>query len=263
MDPVVFYYNHRKGRVKTEVMKILIADSLEEFCSALSDILGGKHQVCTTSEGPEALRLLHSFRPDILVLDLMLPGLDGITLLQRAHAQNIHPSVLATTRYSSNYIVHACSQLSVDYMMMKPCDIDATVARICDLAQQIPSSAAPRPEARTLISNILLQLGIATKLRGYTYLREAILQMRQDPGQSITKEIYPAAAAVSPGATAIQAERSIRTAIHGAWRTRDDAVWQLYFPPDDSGSVPRPTNAAFICRLADYLNLHAQQPPLE
>ena len=194
---------------------------------------------------------------------MMLPGLDGITLLQRAHAQNIRPAVLAITRYSSDYIVHACSQLSVDYMMMKPCDIDATVARICDLARQASGPAAPRPDARTLVSNILLQLGIATKLRGYTYLREAILQMRKDPGQSITKEIYPAAAAASPGATAIQAERSIRTAIHGAWHKRDDAVWQLYFPPDDSGLVPRPTNATFICRLADYLNLHAAQGPLE
>lgn len=243
-------------------MKILIADSLDEFCSALSDILGESHQVRTVTEGPEALRLLHNFRPDVLVLDMMLPGLDGITLLQRAHAQNIHPSVLAITRYSSDYIVHACTQLSVDYMMMKPCDIDATVARICDLAQQSSTPAVPQPEARELISNILLQLGIATKLRGYSYLREAILLMRRDPGQSLTKEIYPAVATLC-SASSIQVERSIRSAIHGAWQKQDEAIWQHYFPSDDNEHVSRPTNASFICRLADYLNLHSAQTRLE
>ena len=240
-------------------MKILIADSVEEFCFALSDILGKKHQVHAAFDGPEALHLLQDFRPDVLVLDMMLPGLDGITLLQRAHAQDIRPAILAITRYSSDYVINACSQLSVDYIMMKPCDLDAAIARINDLTRCSDGPAAPLPDARTLISNILLQLGVATKLRGYAYLREAILQMRKDPSQSITKEIYPVAAAVSPGATSIQVERSIRTAILSAWRKRDDGVWQLYFPADDSGKVPHPTNAAFITRLADYLNLHAAQ----
>jgi two-component system response regulator (stage 0 sporulation protein A) len=244
-------------------MKILIADSSEEFCSALSDILEKTHQVHTVSEGFDALHLLQSFRPDVLVLDMMLPGLDGITLLQRAHAQNIHPAILAIVCYSSDYVVNACSRLSVDYIMMKPCDIDAAVARINDLAQSSAVPAAPLPDARTLISNILLQLGIGSKLRGYAYLREAILQMRKDPSQAITKEIYPAAISITPGATTVQAERSIRTAILSAWRKRDDAAWQLYFPTDDSGKVPRPTNAAFICRLADYLNLHADKLPPE
>ena len=243
-------------------MKILIADSLEEFCSALSDMLGKNHQVRTVTDGPEALRLLHSFRPDVLVLDMMLPGLDGITLLQRAHTQNIHPRVLAITCYSSDYIVHACSQLSVDYMMMKPCDTDAAVARICDLARQASTLSTPQPEAREVISNILLHLGISTKLHGYAYLREAILLMRKDPGQSLTKEIYPAVASLC-GAEPIQVERSIRSAIHGTWPKRDDAVWRIYFPSDDSEQVPRPTNATFICRLADYLNLHASQIPPE
>lgn len=244
-------------------MKILIADSAEEFCSALSDILGKSHQVRTASEGPAALQLLESFRPDVLVLDMMLPGLDGITLLQRAHARDIHPAVLAIVCYSSDYVINACSRMSVDYIMMKPCDIDAAVARINDLPQRTAGLAAPLPDARELISNILLQLGIAAKLRGYAYARESILQMRKDPSQSITKEIYPVAAAISPGATTIQVERSIRTAVLNAWQKRDDAVWQLYFPPDDSGTVPHPTNGAFICRLADYLNLHAAQLPPE
>ena len=235
-----------------EKRKILIADTAEDFRGALEDALCGTYHVRTTADGVQTMLQLRSFLPDILVLDLMLPGLDGITLLQKAAESGISPMVLATTRYVSDYMLDAAGQLGIGYIMVKPCDIGAAISRIADLSERLkPATFAP-PDPRTLVSNTLLRLGISTKLRGYGYLRECILLMARDPRQSVTKELYPAAAA-RLGATAVQIERSIRSAVNTAWSRQDRNVWQLYFPADHTGLIPRPTNARFISRLADML----------
>lgn len=234
-------------------LKILIADSADDFRNALADTLHGAYHVRTACDGLQALQLLRSFLPDILVLDLMLPGMDGITLLQYAAESGARPAVLATTRYISDYALDAADRLGIAYMMIKPCDVGAAAARITDISQRISVPVFSHPEPRTMVSNILLRLGIPTKLRGYSYLREAILIMAQSPGQSITKELYPAVA-LACGATATQIERSIRSAVHTAWLHSDRQVWQLYFPPGESGMIPKPTNAAFISRLADDIS---------
>ena len=242
--------------------KLLIAESAEDFRDALAQTLQGAYHISITSDGQQALQLVRSFMPDILVLDLMLPGLDGITLLQQAVDSGIQPMVLATTRYPSEYTLASLERLGVEYVMVKPCDLHAVTLRIKDLSQQIKVPAFSQPEPRALISNTLLRLGISTKLRGYSYLREAIILMSRDPNQSITKELYPAVAALCDG-TAIQIERSIRSAITTAWGRKDPHIWQLYFAADETGTISRPTNAAFISRLADILILGVEHPGLE
>ena len=240
-----------------EKRKILIADTAEDFRGALENALCGTYHVRTVAAGAQALLQLRSFLPDILVLDLMLPELDGITLLQKAAETGICPMVLATTRYISDYMLDAAGQLGIGYIMVKPCDISAVISRVADLSQRLKPSAFAAPDPRTLVSNTLLRLGISTKLRGYGYLRECILLMAQDPRQSVTKELYPAAA-VRLGATAVQIERSIRSAVNTAWSRQDRNIWQLYFPADHTGLIPRPTNARFISRLADMLILNPE-----
>ena len=241
-----------------EKRKILIADTAEDFRRALEDALCGTYHVRTTAEGLQTMLQLRSFLPDILVLDLMLPGLDGITLLQKAAESGICPMVLATTRYISDYMLDAAGQLGIGYIMVKPCDISAMISRIADLSQRLKPAAFAPPDPRTLVSNTLLRLGISTKLRGYGYLRECILLMARDPRQSVTKELYPAAAALL-GVTAVQVERSIRSAVNTAWSRQDRNVWQMYFPGDHTGLIPRPTNARFISRLADMLIVNPEK----
>ncbi len=238
-------------------LKILIADASEDFRSTLSEMLQGTYHTRTADNGMQALHLLRTFLPDILVLDLMLPELDGITLLQKAVENGIQPMTLTTSRFYSDYAVESVAQLGVSYAMVKPCSVSATIARIADLSQRLRTPAFSSPDPRALVSNTLLRLGIATKLRGYGYLREAVMLLAKDPNQSITKELYPTVAAQFHG-TAIQVERSIRSAIYTAWEHRDNQIWQLYFPANDSGSIPRPTNAAVISRLADILILGSE-----
>ncbi len=232
--------------------RLLIADTSQEFRNALADTVRGSYQVRITWDGISTLQQLHSFKPDVLILDLMMPGLDGITLLQKALCDGIHPVVLATTRYLSDYIVDRTEKMGVGYLMVKPCDIGAVAARILDMSQQIRPPLFTGTDHRALVSNLLLRLGVPAKLKGYGFLRESILTMCREPSQSITKELYPAVASVC-NATPVQIERSIRSAIGIAWAKRDENIWHLYFSADGSGQVPRPSNGAFISRLADRI----------
>lgn len=234
--------------------KLLIADSSEEFCHALVKALQGAYHIRCAYEGSKAFELVCSFLPDVLVVDLMLPGLDGISLLEKAAQRNIRPMTLSTTRYTSDYVLEAAARLNVCYVMIKPCDIQATIKHITNISHFYKTPKPSSPDPRSMISNILLHLGISTKLRGYGYIRESVLLMAKDPNQSITKELYPAVAAIC-GGTAVQIERSIRSAIHAAWAHRGMHNWQIYFVPDETGTIPRPTNASFISHLADLLIL--------
>lgn len=237
---------------------LLIADSSEEFRLALSEALQGTYCVRACGNGPEALSLLRSFSPDILVLDLGLPGLDGISLLQSAAESGICPMVLASSLFISPYIVDAVSRFGVEYLMCRPCDIRGTVERIGDLSQRLQPQLISRPTPMTHISNLLLGLGLRSNLDGYSYLREAVLLMARQPDIAITKELYPAVASQF-GVTWRNVEHSMRTAIEKAWACRDDQIWRMYFSPGPDGSIPRPANTLFISRLADSLLLRQEQ----
>lgn len=240
-----------------EMLKLLIADAGEGFRHALADQLRGTYRIRICREGRETLEMMRSFKPDLVVLDMMLPGLDGISILQEAAHCGLHPMVLATTKYANDFLVEAAARLKVGYMMVKPCDVGATAQRIQDLAEHIREPVVVQPNPRTAVSNVLLTLGISTKLRGYAYLREAILEMMDCPGQSVTKELYPAVGKIC-GATKTQVERSIRSAIGKAWENRDEALWQLYFQSTSAGRLDRPSNAVFISAIADRLHMEQE-----
>ena len=238
-----------------DALKLLIADDNEDFRQALADALQGAYYVRTCRTGREALTLLHSYRPDVLVLNLLLPEMDGISLLENAVRNGIRPMVLATTRLDTDYILESVSRLGVEYLMRRPCDIPSTVARIRDLSRRLNPSPVTAPDPMSQVSNLLLSLSIPPRLSGYAQVREAILIKARHPKYAITKEPYPAVANAC-GCDADSVERCIRTAIHAAWKHRDDRVWQLYFRPGPDGTIPRPTNGTFISRLADSLHLN-------
>lgn len=243
-------------------LKILVADSSDDFRSAIADALHDIHHVRTATNGVQALQLLQSFRPDMMVLDLMLPEIDGITVLQRATESGCKPTVLATTCYLSDYITSSIQKFGVGFLMIKPCLVSAIISRLTDLSEQLQQPLFSHQDPKAHITSTLLRLGIPTKLRGYSYLREAVIFMAQDPAQSVTKELYPNVAAQF-GASAMQVERSIRSAIQAAWEHHDPQIWQFYFCADETGLIPRPTNAHMITRLADVLLLQGQAPLTE
>jgi len=235
-----------------EQRRLLIADPSEEFRNSLADAMAGAFQVRLCGDGRQAQTLLRDFRPDILVLDLMLPGYDGISLLQWALERDFHPMVLATTRFFGDYVLETLERMNVGYVMVKPCDLSAVVRRVGDLSARIQPRPDVRPDPRNQTSGLLLSLGVPTKLRGYSYLREAILLMMADSSMSITKELYPEVAKIC-GCAPAHVERSIRSAVAAAWEHRNESVWRVYFAPDENGQILRPSNGAFISRLAESL----------
>lgn len=248
-------------------LKLLIADGNEEFRTELEHALQDRFQILTCASGAEALSLLQSFRPQILALNLMLSVIDGITLLEEAHRMGIRPRVLATTTQQNAYVLDAVVRLEVDYVMIRPCLIRAAVARILDMAS--PGIPAPEPipvsppDPRARVTALLLSLGIPTRLMGFGQLREAILLVSQNSDTTITKELYPAVAAICNGDPR-RIERTIRSAIDAGWKKRDPQIWQFYFPPKPGSVCKRPSNGAFITRLAESLLLddaNSIQPP--
>ena len=152
------------------------------------------------------------------------------------------------------------ARLGVAYVMRRPCEIPAAVARIRDLSRKLEPPVFSLPDPQTQVTNLLLRLGIPTRLKGYQQARVAILKMAEEPDMAITKELYPAVAEAC-GGDRDHVERTIRSAITAAWKKRDEQVWGQYFLPGPDGTVPKPTNGEFITRLAECLRLSRNRIP--
>lgn len=229
---------------------LLIADSSDVFTSALTSSLGGRFAITVCADGPSALEHLQQAHPDILILNLMLPYMDGLSVLQET---DFHPTViLAITMHVSAYVEQAVTALGIDYTMIAP-SVEAVVLRLNDLVRQ---NAAP-PTGTDLPGRVihhLHQLGIPTHLDGYQQLCVALPLFVQNPQQFLTKELYPAVARLCGSKDSRAVEHSIRKAIQAAWKHRDNAVWRKYFT---RGLTHCPTTKEFLCRLAELLRSDA------
>lgn len=227
--------------------KLLIADSNEDFLLAMAAAMQGRYHVLCCQDGKRALELLRREKCDMFMLDLMLPELDGITLLETAAAEGLRPVVFVATPLVNQYVLDSAQRLGIGYLVRKPCDVQAIAARIDDLSKML-HPPVPKQNDRELVSDLLLSLGLVPKYDGYDYLLEAILRLDREPGQAFTKVLYPAVGKQFC-CSGSQVERSIRNALDAAWKRRDDAIWQQYFPP----SGRRPTASAAITRLTEVL----------
>lgn len=235
-----------------EILKMLIAEGNPELRQALADALSGNFRIETCADGLQAKHFLQCFRPDFLVLDLMLTQFDSITLLQQIAAFEYRPMVVVTTRFASDYVLDALQKLPVDYVVNKPCHVVCVADRIRELADFGTVSTDAGPQPADTVRDMLMALDFSTKVDGFSYLICAIPLYARDPNQNITKELYAAVGSrfhKSGG----QVERSIRSAIHSAWERRDNRLWRSYLPSSPDGQVPRPTNGEFISRMAILL----------
>lgn len=233
-----------------EFKKVLVADAAVDFCEALAEALKNSFALRICHDGLEAETMLQTYAPDVLVMDLALPNLDGIALLERISTMHKRPRILLTTRFISPYIEHAISGFGVDLVVVKPCNVSAMVDRILDLTENGEETSLTPVRQMASTSSMLMDLDIPSKRRGFTYLEMCIGLYMENPGQPLTKVLYPMVA--KKYNTKVDAvERAIRQVIHETWSRRDDKVWRMYFRPGRDGVIPRPTNAEFISRLAE------------
>ena len=239
-----------------DMPKLLIASSSEEFSQSIAHAFKKQMQIQRCHDGHRALALLSAFRPDILLIDLTLPEIDGLTVLQAAADRQIHQKTIVVSDLRSPYIANALTRLQVSYMLMKPCDLQSVLGHISDLAACLDDTVAPavaQPVTREAIAaQALLRLGMHHKWNGFFCLQQGIPRFADDPCQAVTKELYTDLGKPY-GKNAKQIERNIRSAINKSWDKGDPAVWRQYFPAAPDGTVPRPSNKVFIAHMAQIL----------
>lgn len=236
------------------MQKILIADNCEEFSLVLAGALRANYLVEVCEDGTRALELLRSTRPDVLIVELMIPGIAGLELIQRARQESLCGAVIAVCRFFSNYMTDAIGRLSVDYAVQKPCLIQSLTDRVDDLCAALQSAGARKADEHSVVSSILLALSMATHRKGFRYSRMGVQLLAEDPTRQITKEVYPVIAKeFSTSSTAV--EKAIRSAIEDAWKSGNRDLWRQYFPPAPNGQIPKPTNTEFLSRIADAVSM--------
>lgn len=228
---------------------LLIADGTEAFRTDLANSLQDRFTVFCCQDGAAAKEFVKNHQPDIIVLDLMLSELDGISFLYRVAESGLRPRVLATTRLDTPYIVETAQRLGVDYLIKKPCAPQTVAERVQDLARFLHPKICEYTDPSLLTNELMVSLGCPPKLRGFPQLQEAIVLAAQNEDAPVTKLIYPTIANRFK-TTPVQVERAIRNVIAAAWENRDTAAWQQYFPPEQKDGRRRPSNGTFITCLA-------------
>lgn len=240
-------------------IRVLIADSDKEFTALLQDAFSKNpalELVGVAANGRQALELAEQTHPDLLLLELILPEVDGLTVIQRLAEKEI--GIVVLSAFASDTSNAACAELNVRYVMRKPIEVDVLMER---LQQSRRSLLQPAPDDGELaleikVTEVIHQIGVPAHTKGYQYLRDAIMMAVHDMEAvgAITKILYPSIAK-KYRTTSSRVERAIRHAIEVAWDRGDLETLQSYFGYTVSGIKGKPTNSEFISMIADRLRL--------
>ena len=256
-------------------LRVLIADPNREFQQMMTALLSKERDMeaaDVASDGLEALAKVKTLRPDVVLLDLVQPRLDGLGVLRRLAAQENAPPVLVLTGFVNAHVIAECSELGAAYFMPKPCDTAELIQRLrkCTETKKKPpdgqnvsgQSLNTWPGDKYMsyplesaVTDLLHEIGIPAHIKGYQYLREAILfTLREaDASAGITKVLYPEIAKrFSTTSTCV--ERAMRRAIEVAWDRGDEEVRQKLFRGTISGNKGKPTNGEFIAMIAEHVS---------
>ncbi|GFN35434.1 sporulation transcription factor Spo0A [Tepidimicrobium xylanilyticum] len=266
-----------------EKTRVLIADDNREFCEILSKFLSreGEFEVVgIAKDGLEALDKIKEERIDILILDIIMPHLDGLAVLEAIHALELNktPKIVVLSAVGQDQITQKAIELGADYYVVKPFDFNIFIKRLkqisgaSDKEPMTPKRdyvKIPKPDGsmnidmtkslEARITNIIHEIGVPAHIKGYLYLREAILMVIQDIELlgAVTKELYPSIATKFK-TTPSRVERAIRHAIEVAWtRGKVDTIENI-FGYTVNTNKGKPTNSEFIAMVADKLRLEME-----
>ena len=243
---------------------VLIADNSEEFCNSLTAELqkaGGFQVIATAGDGEQAVRMITQQKPQVVVLDMMLPKRDGIAVLKAIERTENKPAILATSGFVTEFVSYAASNLGVRYLMQKPCDMEALVDRLQEIRggdnrRPLCPRSSDKTNIESMVTGIIHEIGVPAHIKGYQYLREAIIIAIADREviNAITKVLYPQVAKTFQ-TTPSRVERAIRHAIEVAWDRGDLDTLQRFFGYTVSNTKGKPTNSEFIAMISDRIRL--------
>ena len=265
-----------------EKITVLIADDNTEFAMTLANYLEQDNEmkiIGMAKNGNEAFDMIINTKPDIVLLDVKMPHLDGLGVLEKLNTIQMEkfPLCIMLSAVGQDKITQRAIDLGAEYYVVKPVDINLLIKRVKELKHFEPTKNKASFSSReikaqyieidsdkkktqenleALVTNIIHEVGVPAHIKGYQYLREAIMMVVNDIDviNQITKQLYPDIA-LKYKTTPSRVERAIRHAIEVAWgRGQDDTVENI-FGYTVSASKGKPTNSEFIAMIADKLRL--------
>lgn len=264
-----------------EKITVLIADDNEEFSKTLATYLTNQKDmeiIGIAKDGTEALDIIKEKSPDVAILDVIMPHLDGIGVLERLNSSNSlnkKPICIMLSAVGQDKITGKAIALGAEYYVVKPFDIELLIQRIREIKNFKPNGSnhflrnetkrTPYINLKTtksedhleaLVTNVIHGVGVPAHIKGYQYLREAIMLVVNDIDviNQITKTLYPEIAQKF-GTTPSRVERAIRHAIEVAWGRGEVDLMENIFGYTVSAAKGKPTNSEFIAMIADKLRL--------
>ena len=264
---------------------VLIADDNQEFSTTLATYLKNQEDMVVVGrakDGNEALDMVSSLMPDVLLLDVIMPHLDGIGVLEQMNMIKLNkkPICIMLSAVGQDKVTQRAIELGAEYYVVKPFDIDLLITRIRELKNykpssqnnnfisreigisktqyiDIPNNSANKEEnIEALVTNVIHEVGVPAHIKGYQYLREAIIMVINDIDviNQITKCLYPQIANKFH-TTPSRVERAIRHAIEVAWGRGEQKTVENIFGYTVSAAKGKPTNSEFIAMISDKLRL--------
>ena len=258
-------------------IQVLIADPGEDARQLLTDMLSREEDidVCgCAADGMEALEKITELDPDVVILELVLPRLDGLGVLRKLPDTERSPAVLVMTGFVTPHVVAESAELGAAYFFSKPFEPSELLQRLRQFGRArrqprlvgtrgiapVNAPARNEPSLESVVTEIIHEIGVPAHIKGYQYLREAIILTINDMDaiNAVTKVLYPEVAR-KYATTPSRVERAIRHAIEVAWDRGDVETLQKFFGYTVSGIKGKPTNSEFIAMIADHLSLRQKQ----
>lgn len=255
-------------------LNVAIADDNERMLRLLGEIVSSDEElqvVGTAKDGEEAYKMIRDKEPDVVLLDIVMPKLDGLGVLEKVNGDltiKKQPSFVMISAIGQEQITEAAFSRGADYFIMKPFDNEMVLNRIKSIRnikassdakvvtayEKVSSHAKKTLEAE--VTSIIHEVGVPAHIKGYQYLREAIIMSVNDMDMlnSITKVLYPGIAK-KYDTTPSRVERAIRHAIEVAWsRGKMDTIDEMFGYTISNGKG-KPTNSEFIALITDRIRL--------
>ncbi|MBQ8999054.1 MAG: sporulation transcription factor Spo0A [Clostridium sp.] len=282
-----------------EKIKVLLSDDSIEFTEMVKEFLGANNAidvVGVSHNGNDTLRMIELFEPDVLVLDVIMPQLDGLSVLEKLNQQNSKIKTIMISAVGQDTITSKAISLGADYFFLKPLDFNYLERKILEfggiennstinnklhnsisisnyhsdiynapsnnvynLPNSKPDLVTDNKSLDSTITNLIHKIGIPAHVKGYLYIREAIKLVVDDIHLlgAVTKELYPTIAKIH-NTTPTRVERAIRHSIEISWSRGKTEVAESLFGYSSINSMRKPTNSEFIAVISDKIRLESQ-----
>ena len=249
-----------------EKIRLVVIDDNKDFCGLIKDysqFVENVEVVGVAYDGYEGLDLIQQKKPDVILLDNVMPSLDGLGVLMRLDkiCKDKKPKVLVITASPTSSVMINAAKLGADYTMSRKMDLKEIFERVIMIAntsleKEEETNEFEKEDMERAVTEIIHEIGVPAHIKGYSYIREAIMLVLEDGDiiNSITKQLYPSVAKIyrtSPS----RVERAIRHAIEVAWDRGDTETINKIFGFTINQSKGKPTNSEFIAMISDKLRL--------